>query len=68
MANHARVVLLMAAGESGTEVARLTGYTAVQISRIGSRSSGSAGTSGRAAALPVRLRANGARAPRLPRR
>src|SRR5512144_1067298 len=34
LARRARAVLLMASGESGAEVARLTGYTPVQISRI----------------------------------
>jgi transposase len=34
LARRARAVLLMARGESGAEVARVTGYTPVQISRI----------------------------------
>jgi transposase len=34
LVRRARAVLLMADGESGAEVARLTGYTPVQISRI----------------------------------
>lgn len=34
LVRRARAVLLMANGESGAEVARLTGYTPVQISRI----------------------------------
>lgn len=34
LVRRARAILLMAQGESGAEVARLTGYTPVQISRI----------------------------------
>ena len=34
LVRRARAVLLMADGESGAQVARLTGYTPVQISRI----------------------------------
>lgn len=34
LVRRARAVLLMAEGQSGTEVARLTGYTPVQVSRI----------------------------------
>lgn len=34
LVRRARAVLLMADGESGAEVARLTGYTTVQVSRI----------------------------------